>query len=476
MAFVLLAAVSSPLRAQAGTTIWVARYNGPGDFLDVANDVAVSPDSSVAFVTGLSDAPRGSGRYPLYWADFATIAYDPATGSELWARRYDGPAHGWDNARSLALSPDGTRVFVTGGSRGKATSQDFATVAYDASSGATLWTARYDGPAHRMDSARSVAVSEDGSRVFVSGWSIIGQSHRGRRNVYATVAYDAATGQQEWVSRSDLSGGVNYLWDSAVLPSGEAVIVTGWGQVRGVPTAAETVAYDAATGRVLWAQRADGARAGYGETVSPDGGTLYVTEVAARGFGTIAYDSASGAVRWQATFQPATQPHGGFSEAWAVAVSPDGGRVYVTGNGEWRRRQGCYYNDDYATVAYDASSGEEAWVARYSGPGGGTDVAQDVATSPDGATVYVTGESSGFGGPFSCVEGTPRTGQDYGTVAYDAATGKRLWVERYDSPKRQGKYDSAHALTVGPDGSVYVTGESHGGGYRDFATIAYSTT
>lgn len=40
-----------------------------------------------------------------------------------------------------------------------------------------------------------------------------------------------------------------------------------------------------------------------------------------------------------------------------------------------------------------------------------------------------------------------------------------------------GKYDSAHAVAVGAGGTVYVAGEeSHGGGYRDFATIAYAPT
>jgi hypothetical protein len=34
----------------------------------------------------------------------------------------------------------------------------------------------------------------------------------------------------------------------------------------------------------------------------------------------------------------------------------------------------------------------------------------------------------------------------------------------------------AHAVAVGAGGIVYVTGESHGGGYRDFATIEYAAT
>jgi outer membrane protein assembly factor BamB len=106
---------------------------------------------------------------------------------------------------------------------------------------------------------------------------------------------------------------------------------------------------------------------------------------------------------------------------------------------------------------------------------GGVEWAQAIATSPDGAPVYVTGESAGFGSVFGCEQGEPRTGQDCATVAYDAATGQELWAERYDSSE-PGRYDSAHALAVGAAGTVFVTGESHGGGYRDFATIAYPET
>jgi hypothetical protein len=48
---------------------------------------------------------------------------------ESWAARYNGPANSYDYAY-LAVSPDGTRVFVTGYSSGTGTSYDYATVAY----------------------------------------------------------------------------------------------------------------------------------------------------------------------------------------------------------------------------------------------------------------------------------------------------------------------------------------------------------
>jgi hypothetical protein len=48
----------------------------------------------------------------------------------LWVARYSGPGNSYDVATSLAVSPCGTRVFVTGISVGRATGFDYATVAY----------------------------------------------------------------------------------------------------------------------------------------------------------------------------------------------------------------------------------------------------------------------------------------------------------------------------------------------------------
>ena len=50
-----------------------------------------------------------------------------------WASRYN--AHGADTASSVAVSPGGATVFVTGRSRGATSNFDYATVAYNAATG-----------------------------------------------------------------------------------------------------------------------------------------------------------------------------------------------------------------------------------------------------------------------------------------------------------------------------------------------------
>jgi hypothetical protein len=172
--------------------------------------------------------------------DYATVAYRAATGRQLWVSRYNGPANGADFALSVAASPAGTTVFVTGDSDGQATSRDYATAAYSAATGRQVWVSRYNGPINSDDDALSVAVSPAGTRVYVTGYSL------GRRTGadYATVAYRAATGRQLWVSRYNGSGkGDDAACCVTVSPAATTVSVTGYGHGGTTGIDYATVAY-----------------------------------------------------------------------------------------------------------------------------------------------------------------------------------------------------------------------------------------
>ncbi len=110
----------------------------------------------------------------------ATVAYDAATGRRAWVARFDGVAARFDYAESLAVSPDGSVVVVGGRSMGVGTGYDFVTVGYDPLTGSQIWSARYDGADSESDSISSIAVSPDGSKLFVTGSSDDG---------YTTIAY-----------------------------------------------------------------------------------------------------------------------------------------------------------------------------------------------------------------------------------------------------------------------------------------------
>jgi uncharacterized delta-60 repeat protein len=103
----------------AGDTMWVRRYNGPGNGEDCATGIVVDNSGNV-YVTGYS---KGNGTY----SDYATIKYS-GSGSEKWVQRYDGPINNDDNAFSITVDNKGY-VYVTGNSSGL-TSYDYATIKY----------------------------------------------------------------------------------------------------------------------------------------------------------------------------------------------------------------------------------------------------------------------------------------------------------------------------------------------------------
>ena len=439
-----------------GTQLWIARYNGPGNSFsndDVACCVAVSPDGKLVFVTGSSN-----GKYSLDWA---TIAYNAATGAQLWVKRYSGPNMLGDAATSLAVSPNGGTVYVTGYSTGKITGQDYLTTAYSAATGATRWVRTYNGPYNGMDQATSVAVSPGGNTLFVTGGSMGSATDWD----YVTIAYNAATGAQLWVQRYKSPGNSSGEATSvAVSPGGHTVFVTGYNMGKTSNWDYATVAYNAATGAQLWVKRYNGPGNGPDQALSvaasPTGGTVFVTGYTLGAnfsdeYTTIAYDAATGATRWLRTYNG---PVGGPDVATKVTVGPTGNTVFVTGYDYSRISL-----SDYVTIAYSAATGAMLWLRSYRSPTNGPSDALSMALSPGGSTVYVTGVSYATG-----------TNNDYATVAYSAATGAQLWVKRYDGPAHNS--DGADSVAVSPvTGAVYVTGESMGlSTGEDYLTIGYN--
>src|ERR1041385_896440 len=173
-----------------GREAWATRYDGPASDEDLPAAVVPSPDGQRVYVTGLSDGVASAN-------DYATVAYEAATGSELWVSRYDGPKHYAEYATALAVTADGSTVVMTGESYNTPDDSDYATVAMDAASGSIRWTARYDGPAHGHDHASSLVITPDGSEVIVTGTSDGGASD----DDYATIAYGVESGSEVWTSR-----------------------------------------------------------------------------------------------------------------------------------------------------------------------------------------------------------------------------------------------------------------------------------
>jgi hypothetical protein len=108
----------------AGVEQWVGIYNGPVNGYDEGQALTVDADQNV-YVTGYSDGGIGAVDY-----DYATIKYD-MNGAQKWVARYDGPGSNIDVAQAVAIDDQG-RVVVSGWSTGTQSNYvDFATIKYE---------------------------------------------------------------------------------------------------------------------------------------------------------------------------------------------------------------------------------------------------------------------------------------------------------------------------------------------------------
>jgi outer membrane protein assembly factor BamB len=141
-------------------------------------------------------------------------------------------------------------------------------------------------------------------------------------------------------------------------------------------------------------------------------------------------------------------PGGGFDAADAIVVSPDGSTVFATGD----VGGGADTRKDIVTVAYRASTGERLWTAVYAAEGRDTPV--DIMVAPDGRRVFVVGDSGDY----------PRTAEV--VLAYDTATGDQAWL---DDALGVG---IVVAAALSPDGQrVYLTAGRKGSTW-DWRTTA----
>lgn len=328
-----------------GNVVWRAGFDGPGG-TDGGRWLQLSPDKRTLYVGAVSANGASSD------LDYALVAYDVATGEELFVTRYAGVDKGeTDSPFGMAVSPSGDLVYLTGWSAGHGQyNVDYGTIAVRATgpdAGTIAWEARYDGTgASAPDRANGIAVSSDGQRVFVTGMTSNVNSGPpfAVDYSYGTVAYDALTGQQIWEARRDFDD-ANFNEGTAIAADAAGrVFVTGQSQKSGPDNDVATVAYDGTTGQELWSER----------------------------YGLPQHDLELGK---------------------AIAVSPRADAVYITGMSSSARTKALYANQtqngDQLTLAYDPATGGRIFTARYNATGYDYDVGRDAVVSPDGSMLYL---------------------------------------------------------------------------------------
>jgi len=192
----------------SGDSVWVRRYNGPGNSDDRANSIIVDGSGNV-YVTGYS---RGGGTGD----DYTTIKYN-SSGDSVWVRRFSSTGNSSDVANSIVVDVSGN-VYVTGYSVGIGTASDYTTIKYN-STGDSLWVRRYNGPGKSLDVANSIVVDDSGN-VYVTGYSY------GTENDYITIKYNSS-GDSVWVERYNGTGNSSDVANSIVVDVSGNVYVTG---------------------------------------------------------------------------------------------------------------------------------------------------------------------------------------------------------------------------------------------------------
>jgi uncharacterized delta-60 repeat protein len=373
----------------AGAEQWAARYNGPANFIDIANAIAVDGSGNV-YVTGIS-----AGITSL--SDYATVKYNSA-GQQQWVARYNGPSNGTDEAFSITVDGSGN-VYVTGQSL-SGTNYDYATVKYN-SAGQQEWAARYNGPQSSIDNAAVVRVDISGN-VYVTGSS----TGSGTGLDYATIKYNSA-GAEQWAVRYNGTNNGDDVPSSMELDASGNIYVTGGSSGSTSSNDYVTIKYNSA-GQEQWNARYNGTGndndIASALTVSSSG-NVFVTgssigQGSATDYATVMYNSL-GQQQWVMRYNG---PNNTSDDATAITIDISG-FVYVTGSSN---SGGA--NLDYLTIKYN-SAGQQMWEQRYNGPANGIDAALSICSDAAG-NVYVTGTSQGN-----------NTSSDYATVSYSVTTG-----------------------------------------------------
>ena len=318
-----------------GTQLWVKRYNGPANMADSATAIAVDGSGNV-YVTGSSTGPTSS-------YDYATVKYS-SNGTQLWVKRYDGPAHFFDFASALKVDGSGN-IYVTGESWSGSTGSlkaDYATIKYS-STGNQLWLKRYNGPINDHDSASGLAIDSSGN-VYVTGYSSGSSSDLD----YATLKY-SSSGTQLWAARYNGTGNhYDYAYGIGVDGSGN-VYVTGTSSGGVTSDDCATVKYSP-TGTQLWAKRFAGTSSSSVDdcrAVAADSSSnVYVTGESNRNVSTIKY-SPTGTQLWIRSYNG---PGNGDDYGRGIALDTSS-NVYVTGTSVG----GPTTIYDYVTIKYNTN-------------------------------------------------------------------------------------------------------------------------
>ena len=333
-----------------------------------------SPDGEQVFVTS------GGGE--------ALVVFDRDRYSGLLRYRtmyrYEaGDYGGFDYVVGLAISTDGSQVFVTGQSIGT-----LAVFDRDASGDLTLRTVFEDGVdgIEDLGGAWGVSLSPDDSQLFVVGY------HDNTLVIFDRDANGDLSYRTTFKNGVDGVEGLGAAFDVATSPNGRQIFVTSEDDNALVVFDRDVISGDLSYRETFVDGEAgvDGLNDPYGVLVSDDGSQIFVAATDGNSDGALAIfsrDTNSGdAISYQGAYKNGEDGSRGLSEPTDVSLNSDETKLFVS-------------NDNGGVVVFDRdpTSGELTYRTQFENNNNGIDRlgGYGVSISPDGSQLFVTSEYAG---------------------------------------------------------------------------------
>jgi DNA-binding beta-propeller fold protein YncE len=396
-----------------------------GHAITSPEDVVVSPDGRHVYVASYGShalaifkRDRRTGVLEQLSGERGCIRQGRGGGCAS-ARALGGPA-------AISISPDGRNVYVAsaGSDALSAFARDRRTGRLRQLAGAAgCFSQRLGGgctPARALNEPTSVAVSPDGDRVYVSGRrfpSAVAIFDRGAEGVLTQPAGPSGCVSHHGGSDCAVARALSAPEEVAVTPDSRHVLVASSRSNAVAVLAASPAGLtqpDGATGCIARGGGSEGCARGKALSspvdlaISPDGDHVYVAASVADAVAVLDRDSATGGLTQSTRRRGCIGQRGlagrcgvgrGLDEVWGVALSPDGRNLYAVSS---KVNMLAAITRNRSTGRLEQLPGRAGCFIRAGGfgcrEGRGLTVAVAVTVSPDGRNAYVASEDIYLGG------------------------------------------------------------------------------